>query len=499
MVCGIWMKGIIGMLVVVLEVNSMSKRNFILLIIILSLVIALVVLFLYMQPRGDTSGVPDSGGTNFLSRFNPFRKDNTPPSNPDKDLPPINIDGEVIIPDSPIPKLRKISTMPIAGYGIFSKERFKEIPIIELTLDQNNPSPTLPKGEGKTATPPAPPENTTTEKKKTPASLTPPMPPTPKPTEFTEAVRYVARSDGSIYQTFLDKISERKFSLPTIPKVYEAYFGNHGQTVILRYLKIYGDTISTFVGNLPKEIVSETETGDKEIKGTFLPDNVQDISISPDTLKAFYLFTNGNTSGENIIGTILNLVDNKKVQIFDSDFTEWLSLWPNDKLITLTTKADSRATGHVYTMDPNKKNPTRALGDINGLTTLSGPDGKIILFSGTDLALNAYQTDTRNSILLGVRTLPEKCVWNKIGDNIYCAVPKVIPSGQYPETWYQGEVSFSDELWKINIKTGNATILADPILAGEEIDGIKLAIDENENYLLFVNKKDSYLWKLDLK
>ncbi len=30
-------------------------------------------------------------------------------------------------------------------------------------------------------------------------------------------------------------------------------------------------------------------------------------------------------------------------------------------------------------------------------------------------------------------------------------------------------------------------------------DGIKLQVDEKEEYLLFVNKKDSYLWKLDLK
>ena len=33
----------------------------------------------------------------------------------------------------------------------------------------------------------------------------------------------------------------------------------------------------------------------------------------------------------------------------------------------------------------------------------------------------------------------------------------------------------------------------------EDIDAIKLTIDEGENYLFFVNKKDSYLWELDLK
>jgi hypothetical protein len=33
----------------------------------------------------------------------------------------------------------------------------------------------------------------------------------------------------------------------------------------------------------------------------------------------------------------------------------------------------------------------------------------------------------------------------------------------------------------------------------EDIDGIKLNLDENQNFLFFVNKKDSYLWELSLQ
>ena len=33
----------------------------------------------------------------------------------------------------------------------------------------------------------------------------------------------------------------------------------------------------------------------------------------------------------------------------------------------------------------------------------------------------------------------------------------------------------------------------------EKLDGIKLALDAGENYLFFVNKKDSFLWELNLK
>jgi hypothetical protein len=80
-------------------------------------------------------------------------------------------------------------------------------------------------------------------------------------------------------------------------------------------------------------------------------------------------------------------------------------------------------------------------------------------------------------------------------------VPKSIDTGSYPDTWYQGEVSFRDQIWKIDLKTGNGTMLVDPITIsnGEEIDGTKLMMDDGENYLFFVNKKDSFLWEFSLK
>jgi hypothetical protein len=96
--------------------------------------------------------------------------------------------------------------------------------------------------------------------------------------------------------------------------------------------------------------------------------------------------------------------------------------------------------------------------------------------------------------------LPEKCVWGKASDIIYCAVPKSTGSAEYPDAWYQGEVSFTHQICKIDIKTGKAEIVADPAeIVGEEIDAIKLTMDTDANYLFFVNKKDSYLWELKLK
>ena len=431
------------------------------------IVIIAVIGFLYFR-QAPTTGEDPGGGTNFLSQFNPFGT--SPQKSPVVTPPVVDVSGYEpgAGEETQNAKLMKVSSMPIAGFAIFQKERLKEV----------NPIPTSPPTKGG-------------------SGGLKPLTPVAPPTEFAPAVRYVEKATGNIYQTFADKIEERKFSVTTIPKVYEAYFGNHGESVLMRYLKMGGDTIETFIGNLPKERLGEDTTGNNEVKGSFLPNDVKDISISPDTLQVFYLFN----SGDSMIGTILNFLDNKKAQVFDSPFTEWLAQWGSSKMITLTTKPSSNTPGYVYTIDLFSKNMTKTLGDINGLITLMSPNGKLILYANNNLSLSIYHTDTRNGDALAVRTMPEKCVWNSGSTTIYCAMPKLITPSQYPDSWYQGEISFSDQLWKIDVENGNATIISDPAreAGGEEIDGIKLALDENENYLFFVNKKDSFLWKLDLK
>lgn len=451
----------------------MPRRNFILLIIILILVIAGLFGFLYFR-SGKTPVDVVSEGTNFLNQFNPFASNNTPTEDSGDGGLDTNGDGTITEEELAAVKLKKVSTIPIAGFTVFSKERLKEVPVPVV--------PPIIEGSAPTETTPPP----------TPKKPTTQIAPA---TEFMPALRYVERATGNIYQTFADKIEERRFSETVIPKIYDAYFGNKGQSVVMRHLKTDDNTIETFSGLLPKEKIGE-DLASNELKGSFLVDGIKDISLSPDTTKIFYL----NNIGESIIGTILNLNDGKKNQIFNSAFTEWNSFWPNSKIVTLTTKPSGLVPGYMYMIDVDKKNFTKVLGDINGLTTLMSPNGKLVLVGNSSLSLFVYNTDTKAYEQLGVNTLPEKCAWNKTSEFVYCAVPTFTDNATYPDDWYRGELSFSDQIWKISLRDGNTTMIADPILVsgGEDIDGVKLALDENENYLFFVNKKDSFLWELEL-
>ena len=448
----------------------MSKRKIILLIIILVIITTITFVFLYfLKPISNTTIV--TSGTNFLSEFFPFGKSNTAPSG--GEVSPVDISGYIPPTNTQNQKelLTKVSTMPIAGYGVFMKERFKEENEV---LPAEIPTPDLPlkKGEVKNLIAPT--------------------------TEFIPNLRYVERATGNIYQTYADSINEQKFTTTIIPQVYDAYFGEKGESVVMRFLKPNGKTIQTFAGTLPKEILGgDTSSELSEISGSFLPENITDISVSPTGSSIFYVFNIENSA----IGVTATPYGDQKNQIFNSPFTEWLSQWPNERMITLNTKPSFGTPGFVYYLDPSIKKLNKILGDINGLTTLTSPSGKLILYNNNSLSLRVYNTDTEESLSVGVRTMPEKCVWDKTNTNLYCAVPKYISGTNYPDVWYQGEISFSDELWKINTENGSTTKIADPtsFTIGEEIDGIKLSLDESENYLFFVNKKDSYLWELNLK
>ena len=117
------------------------------------------------------------------------------------------------------------------------------------------------------------------------------------------------------------------------------------------------------------------------------------------------------------------------------------------------------------------------------------------------LLLSVFDIDEGEVTDLPLWTLTEKCVWSeKNSVIIYCGASNFIPRGESLDLWYQGITSFSDSVWMIDIETQTVKVLADPVnIAGEEIDLIKPVLSQDENYLFFINKKDSSLWSLRLE
>jgi Tol biopolymer transport system component len=145
----------------------------------------------------------------------------------------------------------------------------------------------------------------------------------------------------------------------------------------------------------------------------------------------------------------------------------------------------------------------KLLGNVPGLVTLVSPDASEVLYSsqsdaGSQMAL--YNVKSGSAVAITPTTFPEKCVWSKKDATVvYCAVPENSLSGTSLTQWYMGGISFSDDIWKYDLKQNTSSIierLAND--AGQQIDVEKPTLSASEQYLIFTNKIDGTLWSLDL-
>ena len=91
-------------------------------------------------------------------------------------------------------------------------------------------------------------------------------------------------------------------------------------------------------------------------------------------------------------------------------------------------------------------------------------------------------------------------MWTANDSAIYCGIPADPPQNfNYPDDWYQGAISFSDRIWKIDVSGRYAQLVLDFSKETENpLDATALAIDPLNTALVFVNKNDGSLWSYEL-
>ncbi len=316
-----------------------------------------------------------------------------------------------------------------------------------------------------------------------------------------DILRFIDRATGNTYEY----IPEASTSVPiritntTIPKIEEAIWSPKGDTVVLRYLNNDSDDISTFSGKL--KLISSTSSTPGEITGTFLASNINQLAIDPLGSKVFEFFEKKDGSGSYGITALFD--GTSKKQIFDSPISLFNISWPKENIITFTTKSSSQYGGFMFFFNTDSKTMTKTLSDINGLGTLTNSDASLVAYSSSEknsFILDIYDVKNKVSKNLTIPTLVDKCVWG-IKDNkiLYCAVPNTINPDAYPDSWYQGLESFSDDIWEIDTRNNITTILYQIGLhENANIDTINPKISIDDSYMEFSNKNDLSVWILNL-
>ena len=226
----------------------------------------------------------------------------------------------------------------------------------------------------------------------------------------------------------------------------------------------------------------------------FLASNIIRGSVSPDGTKIFYLVPTTN----GVSGMIADIDGSSPRAIWSSPLTEWRPQWVNATTIAMTTLATREAVGYMYFLNVSTGNFQKVIGPIRGLTTLVSPDAATVMISrSTDSGIQTglYAIATGAYRQLDLSTLPEKCFWSS-NTVATCAVPQSVASGIYPDDWYQGTVSFTDNLWSIDASSGATVNLLTP---PQPFDMIHVRTSPNGTYAYFINKTDGTLWSYRLK
>jgi len=321
------------------------------------------------------------------------------------------------------------------------------------------------------------------------------------PTEIsttTEArLRYTERTTGHVYEYNIDTGKRRRISNTTIPKTHKAVWSQDGTGVFLQYFTDTNNTLrTTFLDIGNKATANTATTSATSTSPEQLIPGIADIAVRAG--RAAWI---RETSDGAVLETS-SLDSLRPTPVFVSALHEWDIEWAGADTLLLTSEPAAGVRGFLYELNIESSRLTPVLRDVPGLITNANSTGNRIIFSRSTAESIGLRVHTRSedaaaeSIL--TQTLPVKGVW---GDQdpalIYCGVPQEIPSGAYPDDWYQGEVAFSDTLQSFNTTTGDSKMIYNPTESfGESVDMVRPQLTAGERYLIVQNKTDGTLWRL---
>jgi peptidoglycan hydrolase-like protein with peptidoglycan-binding domain len=309
--------------------------------------------------------------------------------------------------------------------------------------------------------------------------------------ETQNVVRYLDRETGHVFDYNRESRAVTRISSTNIPRVHHAFWSADGESVLVQLLDVFGTTVRTFKGSLEENGLS----------GEFLEDGLGFAAVS-DMNDSFFVLREDGDYTEGLVGSFGSSSLNR---VFRSPYSEWMPQWNGGNSVMLTTLASAFAAGYSFELDTNSQTIDDILVNKVGLTTRSNSKAGQVLFSINNpetekpgLFIRSLEDGTEQS--LGIATLAEKCTWHPDQTNlIFCGVATSLPNGTYPDDWYQGRMTISDNIWIINTETLQTNQLINIAQeAGMSIDMMDLQIDQSGEYLLFTDKNTLHLWEAKL-
>jgi hypothetical protein len=299
------------------------------------------------------------------------------------------------------------------------------------------------------------------------------------------AVSYIDQESGNVYSYNVHAGVLTRTSDRTVPGIQLANWLPNGSTAFVQYLS--GSDFST----INSYALPANGSG-----GFFLPQDLSDIAVSSTSLLTLASGDNGS------VASLLHTDGTDSSQIFTAPLSALDVSFAGKNQYLAYTKPSATLPGAAFIVS-SRGVFTRIAGPADGLVAKASPSGKWVLVSYTDngtLQMMLVDVATQQDTQLPIATIADKCVWTADESTIYCGIPQNPPSNaNYPDDWYQGAVSFSDQIWKIEVTARYAQLVLNfSSTENASLDAESLAIDPGQTTLVFINKNDGSLWSYSL-
>ena len=299
-----------------------------------------------------------------------------------------------------------------------------------------------------------------------------------------QKIRYYLANNGNVFESDFDGLNKKQLSSDNLTGLIKVLWSKNKDKVITIFEKDY---------LLEKYLYDYNTNNSKR-----LDYKIRWIDWSPIQDKIAYQYYDSQTEDNNI--SISNPDGSEWENILSTRMKNLIVEWPDKNKVTIRTKPSGLAQSIIYAINLADNNLEKIIKETYGLTALWSPLGDKILISETNSQgknLKLKLVDLNEQIIkeLTFVTLPEKCVWSQNNITIFCAVPKSIStSAILPDDYYKEEISFSDEIWRINLETEDIIEIKD----NSDFNAKELLLSPSEDYLLFINQKDGLLYSLEL-
>lgn len=299
-------------------------------------------------------------------------------------------------------------------------------------------------------------------------------------------VMFVDRTTGYIYGYPLESGKVFQISNTILPGIRDAYFFDNGRRVIMRYIDHNKNIAVGLIANVPS--VEETGSALPLEKVQYLPSQILSVAINQTKNEASYVVA---TEGGSTVYTVDSLKEPHIV--VSSPFREWDISYGGSSLY-VTTKPSAYVEGATFRL------PFFHLEVSEKTGLMSNPGSSDLLLNSMwgDKGLITFLSGNGNIRILKDATLASKCAWGK-RNLLVCAIPRILLKGEegLPDDWFQGRVSFTDDLAIIDKTTGDRYTLYNFTKEDGLFDVVGISVSDEDSLFVFNKKQDGSLWLLN--